>query len=113
MIRESFVGVTRSALHSSGYASDDAFWEKLERQGARFGNRIGVMCTADGKWLGTGDVARGLDAWHRLPESARAPGAIQIEERGPFDSRKGVRPPPGVLILKVFARDLERNADGT
>jgi hypothetical protein len=112
VIKEQFIPVTRSALHSSGYASDDQFWNKLAKQGVYLGNNIGIMCTADGKWLGDKDISKALSAWRKLPASERRPGAVQIEDRGPFDPARGVEPPPGGLILRGFLRDLKHDSKG-
>lgn len=104
--------VTRSALHSSGYATEDRFWGKLSAQGAYLGNNIGVMCTADGTWLGDKDVGKALAAWRRLPADRRRPGAVTVEDRGPFDPARGVEPPPGGLAARVFIRELRRDEQG-
>jgi hypothetical protein len=111
-VKEKFVAVTRSVLHSSGYASEDRFWDKLAKQGVRFGNSIGIMCTADGKWLGDQDIDKALAAWNNLPADERRPGAVQIEDRGPFDPARGVEPPPGALIIRGFIRELQRDKQG-
>jgi hypothetical protein len=111
-IKEKCVPVVRSALHSSGYETDDKFWDKLSKQGAQLGNSIGVMCTASGKLLADKDANKAMEAWSKLPASERKPGGIQIEERGPFNPRKGVKPPPNGLIVKVFLRELQRDDKG-
>jgi len=102
--------LTHSALHSSGYASDDEFFSKLSKQGAYLGNNIGVMCTAGGKWLGDKNIQKALAAWNRLPTSQRLPGAVKIEDHGPFDSKRGVEPPAGALIVRVYTRSLAKDS---
>lgn len=111
IIKEKFVPVVHSCVRLSGYESDDKFWEQLGKQGAYLGNSIGVVCTASGKLLSgkEGDLEQALEVWNKLPESERKPGAVQIEDRGPFNPKKGVQPPPGALILRVFIRDLKRD----
>ena len=73
--------------------------------------------TASGKRLGDnhlhGTTAKGikdaLEAWNKLPESERAPGAIKIGDKGPPDSKRAtVQPPVGCLILKIHGRYLTR-----
>jgi hypothetical protein len=77
--------------------------------------------TASGKLLGknvlhgtTGAAIReALQTWNTLPESERKPGAIQVGERGPIDTKHAtVQPPAGCLILKVYGRYLARDARG-
>jgi hypothetical protein len=76
-----------------------------------------VCVTASGKVLGNGrDLQKGLEAWNKLPESERKPGAVQVGERGKIDTARAERavptPPPGTLILKIYARFLSRTDDG-
>jgi hypothetical protein len=111
LIKEKFVAVARSTGPSSG-DPDDAFLDKLHKQGARLGNSIGEMCTADGRWLGNGDVEKALAAWEKLPAATRKPGGVQIEDRGTFDPSKSVQPPPKGLILRTFIRALPRDGQG-
>lgn len=77
--------------------------------------------TASGKLLGEkhlhGTTAAGirdaLEAWTKLPESERAPGAIKIGDKGPTDRKHAtVQPPPGGLILKLHGRYLARAETG-
>jgi hypothetical protein len=112
VIKEKFIAVTRSALHSSGYATEDRYWDQLGKQGAHLGNNIGIMCTANGKWLGDRDIEKALKAFGSLPDSDRKPGAITIEGRGPFDPTRGVEAPPGGLIVRSFIRELQHDAKG-
>jgi hypothetical protein len=80
-----------------------------------------AFITASGKPLGKkhlhGTTAAGIEealqAWNKLPESERKPGAVRIGERGPIDSKHAtVEPPPGCLILKLYGRYLARAANG-
>lgn len=73
--------------------------------------------TASGKVLdwsvSNPDLKKVLEAWNKLPESERKPGAVQIGERGVIDSRGALpTPPPGTLIIKVFRRALARETGG-
>jgi hypothetical protein len=112
IIKERFVPVTRSALHSSGYEADDRFWDKVQKQGAFLGNNIGVMCTPDGTWLGDKDIDKALAAWAKLPADSRRPGAVQVEDRGPYDPAKASVPPPGGLIVREYYRELDKDGKG-
>ena len=49
----------------------------------------------------------GLRKWQRLPSSERAPGAIKVPAHGAVDANYHRQPPPGGIILKVYARALE------
>jgi hypothetical protein len=91
---------------------EDRFWDKVQKQGAHLGNNIGIMCTADGTWLGDKDIDKALAAWDKLPATERQPGVIQIEDRGPFDPAKGVAPPPGGLIIRQYFRELQHDGNG-
>jgi hypothetical protein len=73
------------------------------------GNNIGVICTADGTFLGDTGIEKGLAAWEKLPAEARKPGAVEVEPHGSFDPTKSVLPPPGVLVVREFCRQLEKN----
>jgi hypothetical protein len=71
--------------------------------------------TASGKMLGKNQlhgvkaavIQEALDAWHKLPEDERRPGAIRVGDRGPIDVKHAtVEPPPGCLIIRVYGRYL-------
>jgi hypothetical protein len=114
LVKARCVPFTRNYLVPSGYAGDEKFFQKLEAGGARLGNSW-FLCTASGKVLGTNDFAlrQWLAAWDNLPEAERRPGAVNIEDRGPFDPKNvPPQPPPGALILKVYSRGLERDTTG-
>jgi hypothetical protein len=73
--------------------------------------------TAGGKVLGTdyqiASIEKAWQAWMKLPESERKPGAIQVPERGPIDPKHATaQPPEGGLILKIYGRYLARDSEG-
>jgi hypothetical protein len=58
-------------------------------------------------------LQRALAAWNRLPASERRPGAVQVGERGPIDTRWAMpSPPAGGLILKLYYRTLAGDGHG-
>jgi hypothetical protein len=59
-------------------------------------------------------LERALKVWAALPASERAPGAVQVPDRGPIDPKRvaAVAPPPGALIVRVHNRQLGRDAAG-
>ena len=83
-----------------------------------FGSSGGVaFVTASGKQLGkkhlhgtnAAGIEEALQAWNKLPESERRPGAIQLGKRGPINTKRAaVEPPAGGLILKLHGRYLAR-----
>jgi hypothetical protein len=104
---------------------DDAETRFLKKCDCGGQGRIDII-TASGKMVARGELqagnpkthlaslARALKTWAALPESERKPGALQVEERGPLDPRRNAAkgPPPGTLIVKVYNRQLERDAKG-
>lgn len=83
------------------------------------------MVTASGKPLGLAELhpakdvfvkslQRGLKKWNELPESERKPGAIKVPERGDIDPKRAVavKPPAGVLVIRVYNRQLGRTDKG-
>jgi len=53
-----------------------------------------------------------LMKWNKLPESRRRPGAVRIEPRRSIDLTYERRLPRGGIVLNVYTRALERNANG-
>jgi hypothetical protein len=108
--------------------AEGKFFRSVVDQGPRKGDggstRQGIYClTADGKLLAyknagqAPDVMRevlkqGLAEWRKLPESRRKPGAVQVGSVGQIDGRFSRTPPPGGLIINVYARCLDRDAKG-
>jgi hypothetical protein len=54
------------------------------------------------------DPAQGLKMWQALPRSER----LRLDDLGAYDPERDATPPPGGLILKVFARPLVRDVGG-
>jgi hypothetical protein len=64
--------------------------------------------SASGKLLGTTPCAEVLEAFNKLPEAERRPGAIHVPDLKP--SQKVIpAPPEGGLVLRVHARFLSRD----
>jgi hypothetical protein len=59
-------------------------------------------------------LERGLKTWAALPAAERDPGAVQVPKRGPLDPKRAVAtaPPEGALIVRVYNRQLGRDAKG-
>lgn len=68
--------------------------------------------SASGKMLGHRPCAEVLEEFNKLPESERRPGAVKVPELKPSD-RVIPSPPEGGLVLRVHARFLAREKDGT
>jgi hypothetical protein len=105
------------------------FFRSVADQGPRKGEggatRQGVYClTASGKLLAYRnpsnpdamlvELRRALSAWEKLPAAQREPGAVSVPSQPPeeIDARYRRNPPPGALIVNVYTRVLERDADG-
>jgi len=83
------------------------------------------VITASGKRLERGEMVadrksfqlsleRSLKTWAALPAAERTPGAGKVGERGPIDPKRAeATPPADCLILRVYNRQLERDAKGT
>ena len=129
MARDEYIPVTGDDWYQR--RRDDAegrFFRKVADQGPRKGQggstRQGIyIFTADGQLLAyrnagqNPDVMRqvlrqGLDAWQKLPADRRRPGAVTVEDAGPPDRRYTRTPPPNGLIVKVYTRALDRDAEG-
>ena len=69
---------------------------------------------ANGRHLGNGgDPFKALAAFRRMPAKARAPGAVKVADLVADPTVASPVPPAGGLILKVHARLLRRNEDGS
>ncbi len=104
--------------------AEGEFFINVANQGPRKGDggstRQGIyILTASGtllSWKNAGQnpnvmlemMRDGLQKWKRLPESQRAPGAIKVPEHGKVDTDYHRQPPAGGLIVKVYARALDR-----
>jgi hypothetical protein len=88
-------------------------------------NRQGIYCfTVSGKLLAVKNAGQLIDVtkemmqsslskWESLPEEERAPGAVKVPEMKYPDRRYvPARPPAGCLILDVFTRVLDFDANG-
>ena len=71
------------------------------------GNANYFSVTANGKMLSP-YLDEGLKKWQALPEAERT----QLDAIGAFDPAKEPAPPPGGLILQVYARALVRDDAG-
>lgn len=73
-----------------------------------------VVClTAGGKVLGS-DPVKAWEAFQQLPAAERAPGAVSVGDAGNVDAAsEWPQPPANGLILKIYARPLGQEADGT
>jgi len=83
-------------------------------------NNACVLVTADGRLLarthGPGCAERclkdGLKKWWELPETERRPGAMKVQPMKERPLLAPTSPPPGGLVLKVYTRNLKRDAKG-
>jgi hypothetical protein len=93
------------------------------RKGVGGATRQGIYClSASGRLLAfrnhqDPDAVRelldqGLQAWTRLPESERRPGAVRVPDAPAVDRNYSRTPPEGGLVLDVSTRILERNGKG-
>jgi hypothetical protein len=84
-------------------------------KGVSLGNSM-FLCTADGQAVdGFRERFLGiwLDHWKKMPEAVRTPGAINIEERGPYkETPRNPRLPAGGMVLKAYLRALDKNPSG-
>lgn len=80
--------------------------EFLRRVDAHFANETAVV-TANGILLDR-DLDEGLKCWRTYPLLERK----RLEDLGRYDPALDPQPPPGGLVLNVFARPLERASDG-
>lgn len=105
--------------------AEGRFFRGVANQGPRKGEngstRQGIYCfTADGQLLAyrnagqAPDVMRevlrqGLRAWQQLPAARRQPGAVRVSDPDKSDPRFTRTPPPGVQIINVYTRILDRD----
>jgi hypothetical protein len=83
--------------------------------------------TASGKLLERGELnynqktnwfqlsaERALKAWAALPVAERKPGAVRVPELTSVDPKRvaALKPPDGVLVVRVYNRQLAKNAKG-
>jgi hypothetical protein len=131
MARDEFVPVVGDDWYQRRRDDPEGqFFRKVSDQAGRGNNgpdggetRQAIYClTAGGKllyWKNAGQLPgemrkalrQGLNAWHKLPESERRPGALTVPDVK-LDPRFTPTPPPGGLIVNVFTRGLERNDKG-
>jgi hypothetical protein len=78
----------------------------LKRVKGHFANEVAVV-TPNGKLL-SADPAAGLAKWRQLPEAERK----HLDDLGPYDPAAYPVPPTHGLLVKVYARGLERDGDG-
>jgi hypothetical protein len=78
----------------------------LKRVKGHFANEVAVV-TPNGRML-SADLSAGLAQWKQLPKAERK----QLDDLGPYDPAVYPAPPPRGLILKVYARGLERDDEG-
>jgi hypothetical protein len=77
----------------------------LRRIANHFSNEWGIV-TPNGQKLGN-DMTAAVKKWRALSRADRE----RLDDLGTFDPAKEPRPPQGGLVLKVFARPLERTGD--
>ncbi len=129
MAKEQFVPVVGDDWYQRRRQDEEGeFFRSVADQGPRKGaggsTRQGIYCfTADGKLLAyknagqDADVMRevfrsALRAWGKLPLERRRPGAVVIDDPRKQDERYVRTPPQNGLILRVYARILDRNSQG-
>src|SRR5262249_34907252 len=78
----------------------------MKRLARHFANETAVV-TPNGQVL-SHDPEQGLAKWKKLPAAERR----QFDDLGRYDPKSDPQPPEGGLILKVFARGLERDEQG-
>jgi hypothetical protein len=91
----------------------------FEKTGVEHSSNETALVTASGKYLGFGNseyvksLKEALEVWDNLPQAERRPGAFKVPELGRRDPKLAwMEPPPGGLSLKVFTRNLKRDASG-
>jgi hypothetical protein len=131
MAREDFIPVALDDWYQRRRQdAEGTFFKKVYSQDASRAapdrpNRQGIYClTASGKLLGvknagqlvdvTRDLMRqALSKWEALPEEERSAGAVKVPPMKYPDERfVPARPPQGTLILDVFTRVFDFDAQG-
>lgn len=129
MATEDYVAVAADDWYQRRREDDEGeFFRKVANQGPRKGEggatRQGIYCfTAAGQLLAyknagqAPDVMRdvlknGLAAWNKLPPAERKPGAVQVDGPRVLDATYARNPPAGGLVVNVFTRALDRDANG-
>ena len=101
--------------------AEGRFFMRVSEQSPRKGGstRQGIyLFTAGGELLAyknagqNAEVMRdmlreGLEKWKRLPALERTPGGVTVPEHGEVDRAYHRTPPPGGVVIKVYARALD------
>ena len=128
MATEDFVPVTADDWYQRRRQdAEGEFFRKMASQGPRKGEgggtRQGIYAlTADGELLSfknagqnpevtRDELKRALARFKRLPESRRAPKAVEVGDAGKTDPRYTRTPPPDGLIVRVHTRILDKVGD--
>jgi hypothetical protein len=94
------------ALNGDAGARGDMVSTFFKRVAKHFANEVAVV-TPNGRLL-SHDPAEGLARWKKLPRAERK----RLADLGRYDTRLDPSPPPGGLVLKVYARALTRGPGG-
>src|SRR5262249_55309846 len=124
MASRDYIPVTGDDWYQRRRDDDEGrFLRRLGDQAGRGKNdttRQGIYCfTPDGQLLAfknagqAPDVMRdtlrhGLDAWRKLPDARRGPGAVRVPGLDRADAHYTRTPPPGGLVVDVSTRRLDR-----
>ena len=107
--------------------AEGEFFRKVSDQGPRGHQNVtrqGIyLLTADGTLLGYNNAGQspkvmrevlrdGLAKWDALPMARRKPGAVRVPDARTLDGGYDRKPPPGGLIVNVYARALEKAEAG-
>jgi hypothetical protein len=127
VVREHFVAVAADDWYARRRQDPEGeFFRGVANQGPRKGEggstRQGIyLCTAGGRLLGYRNnrspelmrslLVQGLREWQRLPAAERQPGAIDVAPLAKVDPHFTRSAPAGSLILNVYTRILDHDAD--
>jgi hypothetical protein len=114
------------AIDARSQAFEDAEGEFIRNAGCATKTAAGsvYLITSGGKRLCQGNLIpdgqsfqksleKALKAWQELPATERKPGAASVGERGTADPKRVAQTPPAdSLVLRVFSRQLGRDAKG-